>query len=154
MVNIRKLEEALFQRDKAKIQWLVHVVGFKRETMSLGFCERHPKRVAFIVPDEGLPGLAPLIVRNLYITKQECEEGQRCLVLECPLNRTTYTSYIQSAAWKKKNLPKKQNFVNLLKMVKKIEGWLKQDIAKIDWQHDAILLYKGPTLVLHRSPKK
>lgn len=139
---------------KQQVRWLIGVVGVGSESMSLGFCQKQPMQIAFLAPDSGMATLAPLIVRDLFITHRGCEEGQRCLVLGCPLNSTCYSSYKRSATWKRRNLPKKQSFINLLKMLKKLEGWLERDIAKIDWQKDLTTVYEKPTLTLRREQRE
>ena len=137
-----------------KIQWLANVVGFGCETMSLGFCQKNPDRIAFIAPDVGMAAFHPVIVRDLYLTDQgNCEEKRRCLVLNCPHNRTTYR-YVDSARWKKCNLPKKTNFIRLLELLTDIEGWLKKDITTIDWAKDLTYAYREPTLILNVKRKE
>lgn len=142
-----------------KIQWLVDVVGFtgsklkKNNKMSLGFCEKKPDRIAFLAPNAGMARLVPMMVRDLFINKQNCEEGTRCLVVDCPLNQTTYESYRNSATWKRENIQGKANFNRLLQVLKNIECSLKSDIATINWNKNVVLCYSKPPIIIPKTPK-
>jgi len=138
---------------KLRIQWLVSAVGMGKGSLSLGFCEMQPERIAFVAPDEGMSVLTPMIVRDLYITARGCEEGKRCLVLGCPFNRTTYTSYKNSASWKKQGLPRKKNFDILLSRISEWMEMLKDEIAGINWDSDLTYAYRKPVLVLRKVEK-
>lgn len=154
IMDIETWEQKLFDAQKIKVRWLCNAVGIGNHSLSLGFCQNQPESVAFIAPDTGLSGLAPLIVRDLYIGEKDgCEEARWCLVLDCPLNHTTFSSYKRSATWKKDMLPKKQNFLNLLKRIGEFEGMLKQEIGKIDWNEDYTTVYKNPPVKLRRAKK-
>jgi hypothetical protein len=136
---------------KIKVQWLANAVGMGTGSLSLGFCKMQPRRIAFCAPDEGMSALTPLIVRDLYVTARGCEEARRCLVLDCPLNKTTFTSYKNSASWKREGLPRKKNFDILLGRLKEWESMLKDEIARIDWNKDLMYAYPEPILVLRRA---
>ena len=136
---------------KLKVQWLVDAIGFGRGRISLGFCEKYPQRIAFVAPNQGMTVLIPMIVRDLYLTARGCEEARRCLILDCPLNRTTFTSYINSAKWKKDGIPRKKNFDILLSRISEWESMLSDEISRIDWNKDLTYLYKEPTIVLRRQ---
>jgi len=138
-------------KQKLKIQWLVNVVGFGKGRISLGFCEKQPMKVAFIAPEGGMATFIPIVVRDLYITAWGCEESTRCLVLNCPLNRTTFTSYINSAKWKKDGIPRKKNFEILLIRLSEWQSMLVDDIDQLDWGSDLTYLYERPSIVLRRK---
>jgi len=135
---------------KLRIQWLVNAIGFGKGRISLGFCEKHPGRVAFVAPNEGMSVLIPMIVRDLYLTARGCEEAKRCLILDCPFNRTTFTSYINSAKWKKDGIPRKKNFEILLNRLSEWQDMLRDEIAHIEWEKDLTYLYTEPAIVLKR----
>ena len=143
-------------KQKLKIQWLVNAVDFGKGRISLGFCEKQPKKVAFIAPEGGMATFIPIVVRDLYITAWGCEEQHRCFVLDCPLNRTTFTSYINSAKWKKDGIPRKKNFEILLIRLSEWQSMLKDDIAAIDWIKGLTYVYPQPRIKLTRGalPKK
>ena len=136
---------------KIKIQWLVDVVGAGDGRVSLGFCEAEPLRVAFVAPNTGMAVLLPMVVRDAYITMKGCEEGKRCLVKTCRYNCTTFTSYRNSATWKKNSLPRAKNFDILLTRVAEWESMLANDIQTIDWQKDFTYVYPKPTIILRRE---
>jgi hypothetical protein len=138
---------------KLKVQWLVDAIGFGKSRVSLGVCENQPQRIAFMAPNEGMAALLPLIVRDLYLTARDCEEGKRCLLMDCPHNRTTYTSYKNSASWNKEGLPRKKNFDILLGRISEWGTMLKDEIERIDWNNNFLYLYPQPVIVLTRRKK-
>jgi hypothetical protein len=73
--------------------WVDHNVLFlpkKRKPMYYAICE-HSKRIAKATMNM----LTILVVNDTYIneTKGQCEEGQRCLDFDCPLNHGTLATY-------------------------------------------------------------
>lgn len=69
------------------------VFGTKRgHRIFFGFCMLHQKlfTVNLVGP------ILVLFTSDLYISEGRCEEGDRCLNLECPFNYTTKTSFLTS----------------------------------------------------------
>ena len=143
--------DSLMVEAKLKVQWLVNIMGFGKARFSLGFCEKQPYKIAFVSPEDGMTALLPLVMRDLYIKARGCEEATRCLVLHCPLNRTTFTSYINSAIWKRVALVRKKNFEILLNRVSEWQLMLVEEIDQLDWESDLTYLYEPPPIVLRRK---
>jgi hypothetical protein len=87
----------------------------------LGICGR-THEIAFIKGDN----LSWMIIADLYISKDNvCEEGTRCLNLDCDLNRTTRKSLSESStAWKPLKLNRFRNLVSI------VRGWNRDERVK------------------------
>jgi len=81
-------------------KYFVSWLQYRRTKTFIGFCSREWK-AAFV---GNL--FKALIVRDLYADEKTgwCEEGKRCLALDCPLNRTTRESFLASHGLKQRQL--------------------------------------------------
>lgn len=58
----------------------------------LGLCSR-TGRIAKVAPPGPMGALQVAGLNDFYVSDDQCEEGQRCLDIQCDLNRTTEASY-------------------------------------------------------------
>ena len=137
---------------KCQIHWIVNamqVVG--RETkiiVNYGICEKM-KRIYFQYPEfGGMDNIAPFIIHDTYVDVENnrCESGRYCLCLDCKYNDTSYSSYIEADKTRRNYLRRKSDFDKLLEEIKIIEGYLKKEISKLDFNKKEAICFKNPII--------
>jgi hypothetical protein len=64
----------------------------------VGFCGK-TKHIFTVATDD----LHPLIVNDLIVHDDDCEEGKRCCYFKCPLNRTSPQAFLKDAGFAKRS---------------------------------------------------
>lgn len=134
---------------RRNVIWLWNAVDVGGKVrFSLGICQETGK-IALVSPNiGGLTSLTPMIVRDLYLNGDGCEEEVRCLNFECPRNRTTYASYTRQFRWAGKMFPTKADFRTFAKRIKEIGELLKEEVDRLDLsEHQIIARARGDEVV-------
>lgn len=87
------------------IMWVKAKFAHGKRPFFVAYCgkTRHAIKISTDV-------LTVLIVRDFYVTGNECEEGKRCFNFDCPLNKATDASLREAWGIKRR---KGQNLMNI-----------------------------------------
>ncbi len=106
----------------------------KTHTFPVGICKA-AERVAFIGTD-----LYPLVVHNLEVSGQVCEEGGRCLNLKCILNKTNWRTYRDQGPFGK-IVSSKRRFDNIVSFMDQVQVDLLEQINEWARKEDGTVLF-------------
>lgn len=158
--NVSPPEDWVDPTEKYQIRWLsnaVEYVGDKTKLAAhLGICEKNRRVVFIYYCVGGVEELAPLWLHDTFVEDGRCEDGAWCLCLDCPHNRTTFTSYKHGRRSVAKHfLLKKSSFDILISEVKEFEKLFGKEIQALDFSKRESLLFRDPPLkvnIRRKSP--
>jgi hypothetical protein len=145
------------------VVWLIGAVGYRNPTndttalLSLAICRRTGEVYTMAMYGSGeinADSIRCVVVRDLFVQEDgSCEDGTRCLDMNCPSNRTAWRTW----DWLLMK-PSKDWFDRCVKDRNEIQGALASVLPcyLLDpeiW-HGSIVVFDVPLLMLNRLPKK
>jgi len=102
------MREDFFGNKVYRMCWLIGHQLFeqapkKPKNAQFAICE-FSGRICKITDEKDI--LPMLIIRDVFVTNDDCEEKFRCLDFDCPLNKTTRETYAQQHNIKLSKIPK------------------------------------------------
>lgn len=115
------------------ILWVKDCIKSKSVNYSVAVCSRTKEifRFAASIPGKNLADdLEVIMMTDLYADEGGCEEGNRCLHVKCPLNKTTNETW----KWHDKNWSKTE-FESLVRARNRYQSKMKDEIDRLLNKH-------------------
>jgi len=125
-----------------QIRWILNLIKMpKGKNVGVAFCEKTEKPCFICAKGEKNYSLKPLIIRNVYVKKGECEDSDYCLNFGCEFSNSKYNAFQKYFAGK----ARKKNVEHLFELIRDVSSRAIDNLEDI-FHKDGNIAYKKPPI--------